>query len=75
MFAKSYQLGLTKVEQAATGALYCQILDAIFPGTVAISKVKWQAKHEYEFVENFKVLQQAFAKNDIKKYIDVRDRL
>lgn len=36
-----------------------------------MSKVKWGAKHDYEFVENFKVLQQAFAKNDIKRYIDV----
>lgn len=46
-------------------------MDAVYPGTVAMSKVKWQAKHDYEFVENFKVLQQAFAKNDIKKHIDV----
>lgn len=36
-----------------------------------MGKVKWQAKHDYEYVENFKVLQQAFAKNEIKRYIDV----
>jgi RP/EB family microtubule-associated protein len=66
-----FALGLTKVEQCATGALYCQIIDSIYPGTVTMSKVKWGAKHDYEFVENFKVLQQAFAKNDIKRYIDV----
>ena len=36
-----------------------------------MSKVKWNAKHDYEFVENFKVLQQGFAKNDMKKHIDV----
>lgn len=36
-----------------------------------MAKVKWQAKHEYEYVENFKILQQAFAKNDMKRYIDV----
>ena len=46
-------------------------MDAIYPGTVAIGKVKWNAKHEYEYVENYKVLQQSFAKNDMKKYIDV----
>ena len=33
--------------------------------------MKWNAKHEYEYVENYKVLQQGFAKNDMKKYIDV----
>ena len=66
-----FQLQLTKIEQCATGAVYCQILDAIFPGTVPLTKVKWQAKHDYEYVENYKVLQQAFAKNEIKRYIDV----
>lgn len=33
--------------------------------------MKWQAKSEYEFIENFKLLQQAFARNDIKKHIEV----
>ena len=66
-----FQLGLTKVEQCATGAVYCQILDSIYPGTVPLTKVKWSAKFDYEFVENYKVLQQGFAKNDMKKHIDV----
>ena len=67
----TFQLSVNKVEQCATGAVYCQIIDAIFPGTVSMAKVKWGAKHDYEFVENYKVLQQAFAKNEIKRYIDV----
>lgn len=50
-------MNLSKVEQVATGAVYCQIIDAIYPGTVQMSKVKWNAKHEYEFIENYKVLQ------------------
>lgn len=66
-----FQLQLTKVEQCATGAVYCQIVDAVCPGTVTMGKVKWGAKHDYEYVENYKVLQQAFAKNEIKRYIDV----
>lgn len=66
-----FQLQLTKVEQCATGAVYCQIIDACYPGTVTMGKVKWNAKHDYEYVENYKVLQQAFLKNDIKRYIDV----
>ena len=66
-----FQLQLTKVEQCATGAVYCQIVDAVCPGTVTMGKVRWGAKHDYEYVENYKVLQQAFAKNEIKRYIDV----
>jgi RP/EB family microtubule-associated protein len=65
------QLSLTKVEQCATGAVYCGVIDAIYPGTFAISKVNWGAKHEYEFVNNFKVLQQAFQKNGITRHIEV----
>jgi RP/EB family microtubule-associated protein len=66
-----FGLQLTKVEQCATGAVYCQIIDAIYPGTVPMTKVRWGAKHDYEYVENYKVLQQAFMKNGIKRYIDV----
>lgn len=56
----SFQLQLTKVEQCATGAVYCQIIDACYPGTVPMGKVRWGAKHDYEYVENYKILQQAF---------------
>lgn len=51
--------------------MYCQILDCLYPGTFQLAKVKWNAKHEYEFVENYKVLQNAFDKNGIKRHIEV----
>ncbi len=62
---------MQKVEQCATGAVYCQIIDSIYPGTVQMTKLKWNAKFDYEYVENYKVLQKAFAKNDIKRHIEV----
>jgi len=65
-------LNLQKVEQCATGAVYCQITDAIYPGTFAVSKINWNAKHEYEFVNNFKILQKAFDKNGITRHIEVQ---
>lgn len=65
------QLNLAKIEQCATGAVYCAVLDCLYPGTFQFSKVKWDAKHEYEFVENYKVLQNAFDKNGIKRHIEV----
>lgn len=51
-----FGFSLTKVEQCATGAVYCQIIDAIYPGSIPLTKVKWQAKNDYEFVENYKLL-------------------
>ena len=65
------QLQLTKIEQCATGSVYAQVMDAIYPGTFNLNKVKWGAKFDYEYVENYKVLQSAFDKNGIKKHIEV----
>jgi RP/EB family microtubule-associated protein len=62
---------LAKIEQCATGAVYCAVMDALYPNTFPFSKVKWECKNEYEFVENYKVLQQAFDKNGVKRHIDV----
>ncbi|KAF4735769.1 Microtubule-associated protein RP/EB member 1 [Perkinsus olseni] len=33
------QTSLTKVEQCASGAVYCQIIDSAFPGRVPLKKV------------------------------------
>ncbi|KAI9013997.1 calponin homology domain-containing protein [Phycomyces nitens] len=67
------QLNYTKIEQAGTGASYCQIMDSIF-GDVHMSKVKFDTKHEYEYVGNFKILQHTFDKHKVDKIIPV-DRL
>ncbi|KAI8079585.1 calponin homology domain-containing protein [Gilbertella persicaria] len=56
------QLNYTKVEQAGTGAAYCQIMDSIF-NDIHMNKVKFDTKHEYEYVTNYKVLQHTFDKH------------
>ena len=45
------------------------MLDAIFPGEVPMSKVRWDAKSEHEFVENYKIIQRVFDKKGVDKYI------
>lgn len=64
-----FELNYVKVEQCASGAVHCQILDAIYPGKVAMSKVNWDAKSDYEFTNNFKIVQNVFTKMSISKPI------
>ena len=66
------QLNLAKIEETATGAVACQILDAMYPGKVNMKKVQWSAKHEHEFVKNYAVLQTGFDKLKIDRFVDVQ---
>lgn len=65
------QIDYDKVEDTANGAAFCQIIDAIHPGTVPLGRVNYNAISEAEMVENYKILQDAFAKNGITQYVDV----
>ncbi len=62
---------LTKIEQLGAGNIYCQILDAAYPDTVPLNKVKWQAYLEVDFLHNFRILQTSFQKLGINKAFDV----
>lgn len=64
------QLSITKIEHLGTGAVYCQIMDSIF-GDVPLQKVKFNANQEFQYVQNFKVLQGVFSKHCIDNAIPV----
>ncbi|EMP33229.1 Microtubule-associated protein RP/EB family member 1 [Chelonia mydas] len=64
---ESLQLNLTKIEHLCSGAAYCQFLDMLFPGSVALKKVKFQAKLEHEYIQNFKILQAGFKRMGVDK--------
>ncbi|XP_063003532.1 microtubule-associated protein RP/EB family member 1 [Elgaria multicarinata webbii] len=68
---ESLQLNLTKIEQLCSGAAYCQFMDMLFPGSVTLKKVKFQAKLEHEYIQNFKVLQAGFKRMGVDKIIPV----
>ncbi|KAJ2617515.1 microtubule integrity protein mal3 [Coemansia sp. RSA 1365] len=63
------QTNYSKVEQLGSGAAYCQILDSIY-GDLRLERVKFNANQEYEYVENFKILQNTMTKHKISKPID-----
>ncbi|KAF7768424.1 hypothetical protein Agabi119p4_7667 [Agaricus bisporus var. burnettii] len=64
------QINYTKIEQCGSGGAYCQILDSIY-GDVPMSRVKMNAKHDYEFLANYKIMQNIFKSKKIDRPIPV----
>lgn len=73
-FNATLNMNLSKIEETATGAIACQLMDYLFPGSIPMKRVNWTAKSDYEFIENYKLLQMAFSKQRVQKRVDV-DRL
>ncbi|XP_075893789.1 microtubule-associated protein RP/EB family member 3-like isoform X2 [Nelusetta ayraudi] len=67
----SLHLTYTKIEHLGSGAAYCQFMDMLFPGCILLKKIKYNAKLEHEYIQNFKVLQASFKRMNVDKIIPV----
>ncbi|XP_076682622.1 microtubule-associated protein RP/EB family member 1 isoform X1 [Andrena cerasifolii] len=68
------QASFTKIEELCTGAVYCQFMDMLFPGSVPLKRVKFKTNLEHEYIQNFKILQSGFKKMNVDKIVPI-DRL
>lgn len=68
----SLSVTIDKVEQCCNGAIYVQLMDLVHPCRVPLARVKFNAALEYEYLQNYKVLQSVFNKLGIAKHIDVQ---
>ncbi|MBN3275186.1 DNM3B methyltransferase, partial [Polyodon spathula] len=70
---ESLQTEFSKVEQLCSGAAFCQLMDLLFPGSVCLKKVKFQAREDIEFFHNYKLLNASFLKLGVTKSVPVDD--
>lgn len=68
---ETFQLKYSKVEEVASGAFYCQVLDYLFPGQMRMNLVNWNSKLDYDWIANFKLVQGVMAKNNISKPVPI----
>ncbi|GAB4824187.1 hypothetical protein N2152v2_011233 [Parachlorella kessleri] len=64
-------LKLEKIEDTCNGAVACQLIDCLHPGSINMKKVDFNVRNDYEFVGNYKVLQEGFTKSGVKKEFNV----
>ena len=68
---QTLETNVSRIEQLGAGNLYCQLLDAAYPGKVPLHKIKWNALLELDFLFNYKILQSCFERLGIERFIDV----
>ncbi|XP_008277301.1 DNA (cytosine-5)-methyltransferase 3B-like [Stegastes partitus] len=61
------------VRQTGSGACHCQLMDCVIPGSIDMTKVKFDAQSEEDYRHNFSLLHESFRKNGITKTMPVEE--
>uniref|UniRef100_A0A673MK89 DNA (cytosine-5-)-methyltransferase n=1 Tax=Sinocyclocheilus rhinocerous TaxID=307959 RepID=A0A673MK89_9TELE len=72
---ETLQTNFTQVEQCRSGACFCQLMDLLFPGSIDMSKVKFESQKRSDFIQNYSLLQTAFRKSGVKEPVPVKQLL
>uniref|UniRef100_A0AAY4EAY7 DNA (cytosine-5-)-methyltransferase n=1 Tax=Denticeps clupeoides TaxID=299321 RepID=A0AAY4EAY7_9TELE len=67
------QTNFRQLDQLSSGACYCQLMDWLYPGSINMKSVKFQARTKAEFLQNYTILQAAFQKNNITKPVPTEE--
>lgn len=67
----TYFTKIEKIEDASSGYLYCEIIEKCHPGSINMKKLSNSVKLYNHIENNYKQLQIAFDKNDIRKKFDM----
>ncbi|XP_040008597.1 uncharacterized protein LOC120803781 isoform X2 [Xiphias gladius] len=68
---ETLQTGFTQVEQVCSGAAYCQLMDWLFPGSLDLSRVRFQSNNMVDSIHNYSLLQAAFKKSVVVRHIPI----
>ena len=60
-----------KIELCSDGIAYCQVIDALHPGSILLHKLNFNAKHKDDYTRNIKVLEEAVHKLKLQKQISI----
>uniref|UniRef100_A0A8C2FGN1 DNA (cytosine-5-)-methyltransferase n=1 Tax=Cyprinus carpio TaxID=7962 RepID=A0A8C2FGN1_CYPCA len=69
---ETLQINFTQVEQCRSGACFCQLMDLLFPGSIDMSKVKFESQKRSDFLQNYSLLQTAFRKSGVTEPVPVK---
>ena len=65
------RIDYTKVEEFSDGIAYCQVVDALLPGSVPLHKLAFHPRNRQDKIWNLKILDRVLAKEKLSKQLDV----